>query len=57
MTVETDQKYQETVEAAANILCQMKQTDDLMAISIILCHIKKGHEYLDIPYGEEVLFL
>ena len=32
LTVEIDQKYQETVEVAANILCQMKQRDDHLII-------------------------
>ena len=29
MTVDTDQKYQENVEASANILCQLKQRDHI----------------------------
>ena len=27
MTVDTDQKYREKVEAAANMICQLKNTD------------------------------
>ena len=43
MTVDTDQKYQEKVEAAANILCQPKQ----------IYHINKGHDEVAIPSVEE----
>ena len=35
MTVETDKQYQETVEADANMLCQLKQRDDWLYIAII----------------------
>ena len=34
MTVDTDQKHQEKVEAPANIICQLKQRDP----------INKGHD-------------
>ena len=44
MTVDTDQKYQEKVEAAANIIFQLKQRD----------HPNKGHGEMDIPGVEEV---
>ena len=44
-TVDIDQQYQEKVEAAANMLCQMKQRD----------HTNKGHDEMDIPAVEEVL--
>ena len=33
MTVDTDQKYQESVDAAAKILCWLKKID----------HLNKGH--------------
>ena len=45
MTIDTDQKYQEKVEAAAKMLCQLKHID----------HINKGHSNMDIPAVEEVL--
>ena len=45
MTVDTDQKYQEKVEAAANIIFQLKQ----------IYQLKKGHYDMDIPSVEEVL--
>ena len=45
ITVDTDQKYQEEVGAAAKILCQLKQRYQL----------NKGHAYIAIPYVEEVL--
>ena len=35
MTVETDKQYQETVEADANMLCQLKQRDNWPDIAII----------------------
>ena len=44
MTVDPDQKYQEKVEAAANVLCQMIQRDQL----------NKGHGNITIPDVEEV---
>ena len=44
MTVNTDQKYQETVEAAANMLFQLKQMDQLNI----------GHNNMAIPDVEEV---
>ena len=44
MTVDTDQKYQETVEAAVNMIFQLKQRD----------HINKGHDKMAIPSVEEV---
>ena len=37
MTVDTYQKYQETVEAAANMLCQLKQRDQLKTESRPIC--------------------
>ena len=45
MTVDTDQKYQEKFEAAANMIYQMKQRDQL----------NKGHGDMPIPDVEEVL--
>ena len=45
MTVDTDQKYQENVEAASNMLCQLKQ----------IYQLNKGHEEMAIPDLEEVL--
>ena len=42
MTVDIYQKYQEKVEAAANMLCQMKQKYNL----------NKGHEEMTITYVE-----
>ena len=33
--VETDQKYHETVETDANILCQLKQRADRLAFALI----------------------
>ena len=44
MTVDTDKKYQEKVEAASNMLFQLKQRDN----------INKGHGDMDIPFMEEV---
>ena len=44
MTVDTDQKYQENFEAAAKILCQLKQIDQL----------NKGNYDMDILDVEEV---
>ena len=44
MTLDTYQKYQEKVEAAANMLIQQKQIDRL----------NKGHDKMDIPSVEEV---
>ena len=44
ITVDTDQKYQENVEADANMLLLLKQRD----------HINKGHADMDIPAVEEV---
>ena len=43
--MDTGQKYQEKVEAAANMLCQLKQRDQL----------NKGHEDMDVPAVEEFL--
>ena len=45
MTVDTDQKYQETVEAAAYMLCQPKQRDQP----------NKGHGDTYVPAVEDVL--
>ena len=45
MTVDIDQKYQEKVEAAAKMLCQLKQRYQL----------NKGHNEMAIPAVEEVL--
>ena len=45
MTVDTDQKYQESVESAANMPCQMKQKENP----------NKVHEDMVIPSLEEVL--
>ena len=42
MTVDTYQKYKEKVEAAANMICQMKQRD----------HLNKGRENMVIPSVE-----
>ena len=44
MTVDTDQKYQEKVEAAANMLCRLKQ----------IYQLNKVHDYMAIPEVEEV---
>ena len=44
MTVDTDQKYQENVEASANIIFQLKQRD----------HINKGNENMAMSAVEEV---
>ena len=49
MTVETDQKFQQTVEAYANIPFQLKQRDDILAIAIIICNINKGNDDMNIP--------
>ena len=54
MTVETYKQYKEKVEAASNIIFQMKQRFNWLAIAIILCQINKGHYYLAIAYVEEV---
>ena len=45
MTVDTYQKYQENVEAASNMLCQMKQRYQIV----------KGGDEIAIPSMEEVL--
>ena len=45
MTVDTYQKHQDKVEAAANMICQLKQIDQL----------NKGHAKMNIPAVEEVL--
>ena len=45
MTVDTDQKYQEKVEAAANMIFQLKQRD----------HFNKGHKNIAILSVEEFL--
>ena len=45
MIVDTDQKYEEKVESAANMVCQLKQIDQL----------NKGHAKMNIPAVEEVL--
>ena len=44
MTVDTDKKYEEKVEAAAKMLCQLKQ----------IYHLNKGHDEMDIPEAKEV---
>ena len=44
MAVDAHQKYQEKVEAYENIICQLKQTDQL----------NKGHKEMAIPAVEEV---
>ena len=44
INVYTDQKYQEKVEAYANMLLFLKQRDQ----------INKGHDDMDIPAEEEV---
>ena len=44
MTVDTDQKYQEKVEAAVNMICQLKQRYQL----------NKGHYNIAVPAVEEV---
>ena len=46
-TVDTDQKYQEKVEAAANMLCQLKQRDKA----------NKGHDEQATPAVEEFLHM
>ena len=43
MTLNTDQKYQEKVEAAVKTICQLKQTD----------HLNKDNDKIAIPYVEE----
>ena len=43
MTVDTDQKYQEKVEAATKVLCELKQ----------IYQLNKGHDDMAIPYVEE----
>ena len=45
MIVDTDQKYQEKVESAANMVCQLKQ----------IYQLSKGRDEMDIPPLEEVL--
>ena len=45
VTVYKDQKYKEKDEAAANILCQLKQIDQF----------NKGHDKMDISAVEEFL--
>ena len=45
MTVDTNQQYQEKVESAANMLCQLKQRDQP----------NKGHDEMSIPAVEEVV--
>ena len=45
MALDTDQKYQLKVEAAANMICRLKQIDK----------VNKKHEDMAIPYVEEVL--
>ena len=48
MTVDTDQKHQESFEAAANMLCQMKQRYEL----------NKGHGKMDISdMGDFCMYL
>ena len=54
MTVDTDQQYQEIVEAASNMICQLRQKYDRLVITINICQINEGHDYLDIPAVEEV---
>ena len=44
MTVDTDKKYQENFEAAVNMLCQLKQRDQL----------NKVHDCMALTYVEEV---
>ena len=44
MAVDTDQKYQEKVEAAAKMLCKLKQID----------HPNKGYGEMPIPAVEKV---
>ena len=57
MTVETDQKYHKTVEADANIFCQMKQRADRLAFAIIHFYIKKIHGGLDIQAVGGVVYV
>ena len=57
MTVETDQKYHKSVEADANILCQMKQSADRLAFAIIRFYIKKIHGDLDIKVVGGVVYV
>ena len=45
MTVDTDQKYQEKVEAAAKMICKLKQ----------IYQLDIDHAEMAIPYLEEVL--
>ena len=47
MTVDTDKKYQENFEAAAKMICQLKQ----------IYHHNKGHDEMDTPDMEEVFFV
>ena len=54
MNVDTDQHYQETVEAAAYMIFQLKKGDDRMSIEIIIFQISKGHDYMSILSVEEV---
>ena len=44
-TVDTDQKYQEKVEASTNMLCKLKKID----------HLNRFHNNMDVPDVEEVL--
>ena len=53
MAVDTDQAYQETVKAAANMLCQMKQRYYHLAIEFLF--IKKWHDDLAILDVGEVM--
>ena len=45
MTMDTDQKYQWNFEPAANMLCELKQRDN----------VNKGYGKMSIPAAEEVL--
>ena len=49
MSVETDQKYQETVEADTNMFFQIKQIGDRLVISMNICQVNKYNNYLPIP--------
>ena len=53
MTVEADQQHQETLEASANMLFQLEQIDDWLAIVIIICCLKKVHDQMATPAVEE----
>ena len=48
MTVEIDQQYQEIVEATANILFQLKQRDEWVAISVFFFQLNKDNDEMDI---------